>query len=580
MNKDLLFRSATVEDTSIDIEGRRVAVAFSSEAPNQRSFGVEILSHRSEDVDMSFLASGSAPLLLEHDREDQIGIVESAQIESGVGRAVVRFSKSADGEAIWQDVVDGIRKNISVGYVVTDKQIEKRAEGQVVICKWTPMEISIVSIPADQTVGVGRAAELTAETNENNNNKETQMENQEKEVLDTRAVDIEVIRNDVMKAERTRAAEINALATRHNVQSVGNEFIASGKSVDEFRAAVLDTLSARPTVQTQATIGMSDKEVRSYSLSRAINAIVTGDFSDAGLEYEASKEVAKANGKVQTRSSIFVPGEYLTRAAGANAVSVAGQPALVNTTKVGFMDVLFAQTIAQKLGVQYMTGLNGVIELPKFTSAVQARFVDEGQDGTPDAITSNFVELKPRTLISMAELTRSMILNGTAVEARVMAQIQKVMSVAIDKAVFDAIVAEAAIAWKTNPTALDYASLRALILEVELNNALSDSCKFAFDPSIGNALSTTEQDSNTVGIYLRNASNQVAGYGSESAVHVGNNMIFGDFSNVTVGNWGTLELAVDTSQKFASGGFLLRAITDLDVAVTRPEAFAGYKALI
>lgn len=580
MNKDLLFRSATVEDTSIDVEGRRVAVAFSSEAPNQRSFGVEILSHRSEDVDMSFLASGSAPLLLEHDREDQIGIVESAQIESGVGRAVVRFSKSADGEAIWQDVVDGIRKNISVGYVVTDKQIEKRAEGQVVICKWTPMEISIVSIPADQTVGVGRAAELTAETNENNNNKETQMENQEKEVLDTRAVDIEVIRNDVMKAERTRAAEINALATRHNVQSVGNEFIASGKSVDEFRAAVLDTLSARPTVQTQATIGMSDKEVRSYSLSRAINAIVTGDFSDAGLEYEASKEVAKANGKVQTRSSIFVPGEYLTRAAGANAVSVAGQPSLVNTTKVGFMDVLFAQTIAQKLGVQYMTGLNGVIELPKFTSAVQARFVGEGQDGTIDPITSDVVTLSPRTLISMAELTRSMILNGTAVEARVMAQIQKVMGVAIDKAVFDAIVAEAAIAWKTNPTALDYASLRALILEVELNNALSDSCKFAFDPSIGNALSTTEQDSNTVGIYLRNASNQVAGYGSESAVHVGNNMIFGDFSNVTVGNWGTLELAVDTSQKFASGGFLLRAITDLDVAVTRPEAFAGYKALI
>ena len=103
---------------------------------------------------------------------------------------------------------------------------------------------------------------------------------------------------------------------------------------------------------------------------------------------------------------------------------------------------------------------------------------------------------------------------------------------------------------------------------------------FAFDPLVGNALATTVKDTNTAGIYLRADDGSVAGYQTASSNHVGSNIIFGDFSNVTVGNWSTLELAIDDSTKFTSGGFLLRAITDIDVAVTRPEAFAGYKNVL
>lgn len=622
MTQTTYYRSADLSRAEIDEQNRTIVVAFSSEQSVQRSFGLEVLSHAPQDVDLSFLASGRAPLLLEHEREDQIGVVERAAIDAdGVGRAVIRFSKGKDGEEIFQDVLDGVRTNISVGYTITGQRIEQDAMGNnIVYCQWKPKEISIVSIPADETVGVGRASDEVATESQSINNNEngsqsvnetigsqseqttsdSQIANEvttEAEIADltntaqrsdqsikgknTMTIETQFDADSIRSAERARVSEITSIAKRFDAEDVATQFVADGRSVDEFRAYVVEKMSKAPAVRSTATIGLTEKEAEEFSLSRAISAVVSGDWSEAGYELECSRAAAKAQGKLQTRSNIFVPAEVLTRAAGANAVTAAGNPSLVNRTKVGFMDVLFNNTIAQRLGVQYMTGLNGVIELPKFTGAVQARFVDEGEDGTIDNIPSGVVELKPRTLIALAELTRSMILNGTAMEQRIQAQLQKAVATKIDAAVFDAILAETGIAWGTlGAGGLDYAAIRGLIKDVEVANALNDMAMFAFDPLVGNALATTVKDTNTAGIYLRADDGSVAGYQTASSNHVGSNIIFGDFSNVTVGNWSTLELAIDDSTKFTSGGFLLRAITDIDVAVTRPEAFAGYKNVL
>ena len=625
MTQTIYYRSADLSRAEIDEQNRTIVVAFSSEQSVKRSFGLEVLSHNPIDVDLSFLASGRAPLLLEHDREDQIGVVESATIDQDkVGRAVIRFSKGKEGDEVFRDVLDGIRSNISVGYKITGQRIEDTPNGKVVYCQWTPVEISVVSIPADQTVGVGRSDDTIESQSINNNENGSQSVNEEgdsqiaqttsdsqiaqttsdsqianevtteAEIADltntaqrsdqsikgknTMTIETQFDADSIRSAERARVSEITSIAKRFDAEDVATQFVADGRSVDEFRAYVVEKMSKAPAVRSTATIGLTEKEAEEFSLSRAISAVVSGDWSEAGYELECSRAAAKAQGKLQTRSNIFVPAEVLTRAAGDNAVTAAGNPSLVNRTKVGFMDVLFNNTIAQRLGVQYMTGLNGVIELPKFTSAVQARFVDEGQDGPIDAITSGVVELKPRTLVALAELTRSMVLNGTAMEQRIQAQLQKAVATKIDFAVFEAILAETGIAWGTlGAGGLDYAAIRSLILNVEVANALNDMAMFAFNPIIGNTLATTVKDTNTAGIYLRADDGSVAGYQTASSNHVGNHIIFGDFSNVTVGNWSTLELAIDDSTKFTSGGFLLRAITDIDVAVTRPEAFSGYR---
>ena len=145
-----------------DKDKRTVDIAFSSEEPYQRSFGMEILSHKSTDVKMDFLNSGNAPLLLDHDATKQIGVIENATISEAdkVGRATVRFGKSNLADEVFQDIVDGIRKNISVGYEITNmEKMETKDDEDLDSYRvaWTPLEVSSVSIPADTSVGVGRS---------------------------------------------------------------------------------------------------------------------------------------------------------------------------------------------------------------------------------------------------------------------------------------------------------------------------------------------------------------------------------------------------------------------------------------
>ncbi|RAS21512.1 HK97 family phage prohead protease [Paraburkholderia bryophila] len=148
-----------VEVSHIDANRRTVELAFSSETPVPRQFGIEVLSHAAGAVDLSRLNSGAA-LLMDHNFSDQIGVIESARIDSDrVGRAVVRFGNSARANEIFQDVQDGIRNLVSVGYRVLEiVQSEQRDAGPVyTVTSWLPYEISFVSVPADPSVGIGRS---------------------------------------------------------------------------------------------------------------------------------------------------------------------------------------------------------------------------------------------------------------------------------------------------------------------------------------------------------------------------------------------------------------------------------------
>lgn len=162
------FRSFTIDRAKMvdDKESRTIELAFSSEAA-VRSFDWdlgeydEILDHKSSSVVMTRL-SNRAPLLLEHDRGQQIGVIEKASIDADrIGRATVRFGKGNLANEIFQDVKDGIRSLVSVGYRVYDLEEEDddKKEGPKTMraTRWEPMEISIVAIPADISVGVGRS---------------------------------------------------------------------------------------------------------------------------------------------------------------------------------------------------------------------------------------------------------------------------------------------------------------------------------------------------------------------------------------------------------------------------------------
>lgn len=146
---------------------RKFILSFSSEEPYGRWFGTEILSHSEGAVDLDRLNSIGC-VLYNHNRDKVIGKIVRTWVEDNRGYAEIEFDKDADSETVFQKVAGGTLKGVSVGYLVDvweevaagKKSSDGRFAGPCSIAtRWTPYEISIVSIPADPTVGVGRSAE-------------------------------------------------------------------------------------------------------------------------------------------------------------------------------------------------------------------------------------------------------------------------------------------------------------------------------------------------------------------------------------------------------------------------------------
>jgi HK97 family phage prohead protease len=159
-----LNRATSINFKAINEEKRQVELSFSSEEPYERWFGIEILSHNEGAVDLTRLNEIGC-LLFNHDRDKVIGRIDKAWVQDGRGYALVTFDEDPESDVIYQKVKNGTLKGVSVGYRVDSW--EEVAAGKTssdgkhvgpcsIAVKWQPFEISIVSVPADPTVGVGR----------------------------------------------------------------------------------------------------------------------------------------------------------------------------------------------------------------------------------------------------------------------------------------------------------------------------------------------------------------------------------------------------------------------------------------
>tara|TARA_Y100000593_G_scaffold91989_1_gene182278 strand:- start:1923 stop:2822 length:900 start_codon:yes stop_codon:yes gene_type:complete len=238
-NEETLYRTFNLDRQAINEDSRTVTLAFSSEEPVQRNFGLEVLDHEGDSVRLGRL-NNKAPLLVNHQQEPVIGVVERANIDSDkVGRAIVRFGRSNMADEIFQDVVDGIRTQVSVGYRIHEMEKDGASDESLFrAVDWEPYEVSIVSIGADQTVGIGRSEEIK---NESIYERKPKMETQVQEPQ----VDFERIEADVQKRELNRIKEIEAYGAEHNEKELAREYITEGRSVSEFQGAILDVIKNR-----------------------------------------------------------------------------------------------------------------------------------------------------------------------------------------------------------------------------------------------------------------------------------------------------------------------------------------------
>ena len=360
-------RSEVVEFDSV--EDRTFEFPFSSEYPVARYFGNEILSHEPKAADLSRL-NDSAPLLFNHNPDKVIGVVERAYIDGKRrrGYARVRFSRNAFAQEILSDVKDGILRNVSFGYSI-DK-MEERGSGDFVATAWSPYEISVVSVPADKTVGIGRSLEPTddAASAAPTPDPLPSMENT--------TPDLAVVRAEAAEAERSRIADISALCDKHGMADLGRQLIESGRSIDEARAAVLDKMNIpqEPVNMSAAEIGLSEKESRSFSFLRAINYLSNptdrAAREAAAFEIEASEAAAAKLGR-QSRG-ITVPQEVLRRDLNVGAATAGGNLVATELDAGSFIDLLRNASALDQAGATVLTGLTGNVAIPRQSGAATA----------------------------------------------------------------------------------------------------------------------------------------------------------------------------------------------------------------
>lgn len=395
----LQYREATFARESVNAESRTVTLSFSSAEPVERYYGNEVLGHDASECDLTRL-NNKAAFLFNHDPDRQIGVVEKAWIADGRGQCDVRFSKNEDADEYFRDVQDGIRTKVSVGYRVRAARLAEEKEGVETyrITSWEPYEISLVSIPADDSVGVGRSA-AESETEIPITIPDTMKRNL---LLNadpngagggggTAAPPAPIVtlnESDVLKRERTRTAEISALGKRWNFADDAARFIEEGKSADDFRRHVLEARGVATPVQVESpNIGLTGKEVKRFSLLSAVRSMIRGNKLE-GFEKEAC-EAARAHlrRELPNERTFVIPEEVTTyqrdialremfaRAGNVGTFTAGG--ALVQNQFGSLIELLRNKTVLGRLGITIIDGLVGDFILPQQTGGCTSYWVSE-----------------------------------------------------------------------------------------------------------------------------------------------------------------------------------------------------------
>jgi len=586
--------AARAKDEEGAEESRSLEFPFSSEQPVERWFGAEVLSHADGAMDMTRLNDG-APLLWNHDPDRVLGVIERGWVEDGRGYVRVRFSRSAFAEEKLADVRDGILRNVSVGYAITDAK-PLRANGQegILATSWQPHEVSVVSVPADATVGIGRSLEDggSAAAAATQPTTPQPMENQ---------IDIEAVRAQAAADERLRVAAITGLCREHGADDLAQGLIERGASEADAMRDVLATIAKRAKQPAQpaapaaaaaqpiarsADIGLTDKETRRYSFLRAIRAQLLPNDRNAqeaaAFEREVSQAVEAQLGT--TARGYLVANEVLHRDLTVGTASAAGDLVFTDARPGSFIELLRNRLALSTLGVTMLSGLNGPVAIPRQTGAATAYWVAEKGDPTESNPTVDQVNLTAKTLGAYTEFSRRLILQSSIdVEQMVRTELATVIALEIDRAALYGTGSSSqpeGLKFTTGINTEDfgaaaptYAELVSMETKVNADNADIGAMSYITNSTIYGGFKTTSKIG-TEAQFVLEPGGTVNGYPVVRSNQIASgDVFFGVWNQMIMGMWGALDLQVNPYALDKSGGVRVTALQDVDVAVRHPEAF-------
>ncbi|HCO5149605.1 phage major capsid protein [Escherichia coli] len=443
-------------------------IAFSSEQPYQRQFWDEqnqemvvldeILVHTPEAVDLSRL-NNNAPLLFNHNFDNHIGVVCNARIDADkVGRATVRFSKHGTlANDIRNKVIEGTMEKISVGYDIKEYHIDY-AKGQLIVTKFVPFELSFVTVPADDTVGLNRSLntitvnlgakrdmtkeqiEEIKEEQESAQVEETPVEeNKESEVEETQERQVEENKEDEnledgkdakhpesvdddsstvreteeVKEEREAAPveeekteevaerseedeeEIRAIARELNID---DEELKRALAIKDMTPEAFRTkaLNNITNVQRNNEQIKDSKMEKTFDLNNVIRSLVDGAALGANeAEYSAmAAGAAMQRGRAARGGSVFVPAAAMRAAAAGNTKADLTAITDEKLLTESYIEMLLPASCLGRLGVTVLSGLNSPIAVPKMTASSVEAFGFVDENGSAPESKATFANVK------------------------------------------------------------------------------------------------------------------------------------------------------------------------------------------
>jgi HK97 family phage major capsid protein len=626
-------------DEEEEAEGKRdedrFDISISSEYPIERWFGKEVLDHSPEAVDLSRAKRGLS-FLDSHDAKSVIGIVEKVKVgDDKKLRGQVRFSRSAPAQQIKQDIQHGIRRFISVGYMVNEYTLDKQSkeEGDTYrASKWTPMEASSVGVPADPTVGNDRkAGDRLYPVLVRSANPASEPNLKEVNVPAETAVDI--------STHRTAAAEIIRLGKVHQFdQERTAKAVEDGMSVDAFSRLVLEEVAKRggkplttPPAENQDRLELTDKDQKEYNLARGlmtavrnIEAASSGGHAkrENSFEMEISETIEK-DWKGARHGGLFVPWSirhavtpelrakypnlFQKRAGLDSGTATAGQE-LKFTEPGEFIQFLYNSMRVKELGARTIAGLRDNVSYPKQTGKAGGSWVGEnpGSDVADSALTLGSIASSPKTYQSSSSYSRQLLAQAVVdVDTLVREDLARDMALAIDSVAIvgggsnqpTGIVATSGVQSYVMASDVGNGGVLAwddiVKMSEKLENANADQLgdgAWLTTPGVKSSLKRIARLGNTIGLPIWADDSTVDGYKARSSNQVTKNstkgtsgatlhtLIRGIFATMVIGMWGSgFELVVDPYRLKKQGMIELTTFMLTDVTLKYPVAFVVAK---
>ncbi len=647
-----------------------IDMAFSSELPYERWWGIEILDHSESSVDLDRLNDG-ASLLFNHNGDDLRGAHEPGSVridEDRILRGKVRVTSATQtGRDTIALVESGVLSKGSIGYSIRKvieqstqkgKTVERVLDGSLFervltrcnetdrgdvaafrraldqaagpfaraadeptvyrVVSWEPFENSLVTIPADPTVGIGRNRDHSR------NQPAKTAEHQEAEMAkgknatagddadidnDTSGQDSTAITGgepnggdgrgkktpNALEMEQARIRAINNLCKANKIdEPVRDAWVTRGASLEQVSDDIIKILEERgkSNPQPASRIGLTRQEIQTFSLTRAIAATAGKDWSKAPFELECSQEISKRLNRTPDPNKFFVPFEVLERPVQHKrdlTVATAGAGGyLVETENQGFIEMLRNRSVAFRMGARRLSGLQGSVTVPRQSAAATAYWLStEATQITESQQTFVQMALNPKNVGAYTEISRQLLLQSSpAAEGIVSDDLAQQVALAVDLAALEGSgasgqptgISQTGGIGSVTGTSLAAAGVLEFMSDVATANVTPMRPGYVTTPAVAALLMVRPElpSTGTTRLWTGNMwDGAMFGIPAMSSNQpTAATMIFGDWQELVVAEWGVLEVEVNPYANFQAGIVGVRALYSMDIGVRRPFAFS------